>query len=209
MTVEKLDHKVQAKSRIITEYRESTNLINYINTILNQSQDLEDAFYDLLINRWLDTAEGAQLDILGRILGQPRTVIGADSVLYFGFDTSVNSGTFGDENNPATGARFRSADEETVGTVVFADPEYRIILKGRALSNRTNCSWYELCDIGFEIFDMVVDFQEAFGSTKDVTVRFYGTLDTIQKTIAGLVLPKPAGVSYTYEDDTGIFVPGT
>lgn len=41
--------------------------------IVDQLQELEDAFYDLLVMRWLSTAEGEQLDAIGQVVGLLRS----------------------------------------------------------------------------------------------------------------------------------------
>jgi hypothetical protein len=53
---------------IIEQYKEKT-LIEGIPTIANiQAQDLENALFEIRDNYWLDTAEGKQLDVIGKIM---------------------------------------------------------------------------------------------------------------------------------------------
>lgn len=69
-----IDHEELAISRLATQFRESTNLINYIKALLTEADTLEQVLMDVIDKRWIDTAEGIQLDILGTIVAQSRLV---------------------------------------------------------------------------------------------------------------------------------------
>lgn len=57
---------------LVKQFKGQPRLQALLSALLNQVQSLEDATWDLLMNRWLDTAVGAQLDALGKIVGEPR-----------------------------------------------------------------------------------------------------------------------------------------
>src|SRR5690606_7213019 len=61
-----------ALSRLVTQFRDKPRIEALLKAIAAQVQQLEDVATDLLEKRWLDSAEGAQLDGLGRILGLDR-----------------------------------------------------------------------------------------------------------------------------------------
>lgn len=67
-----IDHLELAESRIATQFRESENFINYIGALLVEADTLEEVFFEILTERFLDTAIGVQLDIIGVIVGQDR-----------------------------------------------------------------------------------------------------------------------------------------
>lgn len=58
--------------RLVEQFRGKPRIEALLKAIAAQVQHLEDVATDLRENRWLDSAEGAQLDGLGRILGLPR-----------------------------------------------------------------------------------------------------------------------------------------
>lgn len=58
--------------RLVTQFRDKPNLTAFIKAFAAQTTELKAIASDLRDNRWLDTAEGAQLDGLGRILGLER-----------------------------------------------------------------------------------------------------------------------------------------
>jgi hypothetical protein len=50
----------------------ANNIEKLLAVIISPAQDIEDALQQLKTERWVDTAVGDQLDIIGRIVGQPR-----------------------------------------------------------------------------------------------------------------------------------------
>ena len=132
-----IDHLDLAESRLATQYRESTNLITYIRALLSEANTLEQVLRDLINLRWIDTATGINLDILGSIVGQRRTFIGAELFGYFGFAINAESGSFGTVYNPEIGDRFRSAYESATGVRNLNDGEYRLWIRARIAKNRT------------------------------------------------------------------------
>ena len=58
--------------RLVEQFRSKPRIEALLKAIAAQVQQLEDVATDLREKRWLDTAEGAQLDGLGRILGLDR-----------------------------------------------------------------------------------------------------------------------------------------
>ncbi len=61
-------------ARLITRWNadENPNLAGLLASYLEQVQDLEDAIWKVLIGRMPDYAEGASLDMLGKIVGERR-----------------------------------------------------------------------------------------------------------------------------------------
>lgn len=58
----------------------STNIEKLISVLAGPAQDVENAFQQLLINRTIDNAVGAQEDLIGKLVGQPR--LGLDDETY-------------------------------------------------------------------------------------------------------------------------------
>jgi len=79
MTEHFSDHVTRGIERLIERYRQpKTSAL--LASWLTEVQAVEDAFYQLLTERSIDTATGAMLDMLGRIVGQPRG--GRDDATY-------------------------------------------------------------------------------------------------------------------------------
>lgn len=66
------NHAAQALGRLLEQYRDKPLIAAVLNVLNRQTQALEDVFWDLFTDRRFDTAEGAQLDVLGAIVGEPR-----------------------------------------------------------------------------------------------------------------------------------------
>lgn len=130
-----IDHKQLAESRLATQFRESTNLINYIRSLLVEADNLEQVFQDLLNDRWIDTAEGINLDIIGSIVGQQRVLVDATALVYFGFINALGADSFGTVLDPSIGGRFKGKDEPTTGNRTLTDDEYRVFIKARVIKN--------------------------------------------------------------------------
>jgi hypothetical protein len=72
MALERItDHEARALGRLIAQYRSAVNLRGLVSVATTEHQVLEDVFWKLFIQN-IDTAEGAELDVFGRIVGQPR-----------------------------------------------------------------------------------------------------------------------------------------
>jgi len=73
MTVTKITtHQIDALNRLLEQYREKPNLAGTLNSFNTQIQELEDAIFDLIEDRSLNSAIGVQLDQLGKIIGIER-----------------------------------------------------------------------------------------------------------------------------------------
>ncbi len=66
------DLEERALERLPVQHRGKTNITLMIETHTGPIQDLENVMQDMLTQRSVDTAVGTQLDIIGKIVGQPR-----------------------------------------------------------------------------------------------------------------------------------------
>lgn len=57
---------------LIDHFQSKENFVSLFSTYAEQTQELEDTFFDLFNGFQLDTAEGAQLDAIGEIVGADR-----------------------------------------------------------------------------------------------------------------------------------------
>jgi hypothetical protein len=78
--VEKTTHVAEALANLIEKFRGSGKLQLFITSWVNELQELEGVFFDLLNDRWVVTAEGEQLDGVGKIVGEERQ--GRDDDVY-------------------------------------------------------------------------------------------------------------------------------
>lgn len=137
MTVPTIEHANKAIERLATQFKESTNLIAYIRTLLAESDTLESVIQSIITERALDTAVGKQLDIIGEIVGQSREVVDATAFSYFGFVGPVQSNPFGTLGNPTIGGRFIAVGEPITGFRELNDEEYRFYIRAKIIKNNT------------------------------------------------------------------------
>ena len=67
-----INHIEKAESRLLDQYKESFNLINYIKGLLTEADNIEEIFRQLIEDRTLDISQGRNLNIIGNIVGQQR-----------------------------------------------------------------------------------------------------------------------------------------
>jgi hypothetical protein len=83
MTTQITDHVDAALARTPQQFKGKDNFEDLLTAGATEAQNVEDAFWDLFTLRFLDTAEGAQLDILGAIVGQDRGGLDDDDYLVY------------------------------------------------------------------------------------------------------------------------------
>lgn len=193
-----INHDGLAVSRLATQYRESTNLISYIITLLTEANNLEQVFCDLLEQRWIDTAEGINLDIIGAIVGQSRIFINATSLEYFGFGLNPRSQSFGTLIDPGIGGRFKFIGEEIDGFRELIDEEYRLFIRARISRNSTSSTPEDIiAQIRFIFGPVLVLLTD--GDT-EYTISIGRRLSLNEKVLLfeNDIVPKTAGVKATY-----------
>jgi hypothetical protein len=73
MIIQETNHVGEGLDLLITQYKDKPNLAGMLTAYLNQVQELEDVFFDILaIFTDIDSQVGEQLDLIGRIVGQDR-----------------------------------------------------------------------------------------------------------------------------------------
>lgn len=83
----------------------------------------------------IDIAEGAQLDIIGKILGCPRNVPGINiNTKFFSFHVDANSLGFSTVGHPSNGVA-KNRSNSNLAVYSLQDVEYRQLLKFKAFVN--------------------------------------------------------------------------
>lgn len=73
MSISKItDHVTQAKDRLPTQHAGKTKIEALLTALVTPMQAIEDALWQLLTERQIDTAIGTQLDDIGLIVGEDR-----------------------------------------------------------------------------------------------------------------------------------------
>ena len=138
----------------------------------------------------LDTAQGAQLDVIGKLVGANRVVV---------FSSIIGSEKFGFDDSSWYGFdKFGGTFDVTNITSFFylEDNAYRLYIKLKAYSNISNCSLYSINYILKQIFAGRGLCYAKVTGTLEITLTFDFDLDVFERNlIANRYLPIPAGFS--------------
>lgn len=110
----------------------------YLQLLISGFQDAQEVFDSLMKLRSVDTATGAQLNIIGNIVGQDRELIAADLYDFFGMQGALNAYPMGDSNDPSVGGYFFSYGTDMGGNIALDDELYRLFIKSKIYKNSTS-----------------------------------------------------------------------
>ena len=125
---------------LIAQYDNSPILNQYIDAYTSEMDLLFQNIEAVYLGRMLEYAVGANLDVIGIILDEPRTV--ELPTQYFGFKDGANSPAsnidgFADEATPIDGGVFKDEEQGGGTSLPLGDAEYRRLLTAKAMvSNR-------------------------------------------------------------------------
>lgn len=115
-------------SLLPAQFRNKPVLEAILKAKARQMDELDQVYADLGSKRWIDDAEGTQLDKCGEIAGQSRIIPGAILIPFFGFYGQPNATGFKQ-------ARLKRRNESYLETSQLGDIEYRKIIKQRIAKN--------------------------------------------------------------------------
>ena len=150
---------------------------------------------DLMNTLDIDTAEGYQLDLIGKILDCPRIVPGLTTdVEFFSFEKE-NALGFSTVGNPSRG-HFKDITLDYRSTYSLLDDEYRKLLKFKAVANRAIASWKELDDLFYNVFGEAIKVI----NNKDLTITYEIKNDLLDNAIRACLMlgyfEPPLGIGY-------------
>lgn len=188
---------------LIKQYWEKPKARSEVEAMLSQWQVIAD-FIRNPANFDLDRVTGYRLDVIGRIVGLPRSVPEALAKVFFGFQEHLNSEGFSSKSNTAyAGAPFYSKFTPAYGPYQLGDNEYRRFMRVKIAKNAAAATIAS--DDRVSLQDVI---QAAFNGRAYVTDRKDMTLalnispqvsvDELRLIVRLGLLPKPAGVRYDY-----------
>lgn len=133
----KKDYLEEARERVTEAFKNKPVFDHYLRLLSGYSNEVQDVLKALGEERWIDTAVGAQLDILGNIVGQDRVIIGGDLIEFFGYLGALNAKSYGTIYNPSIGGYYRGKDQPVGGNLVLSDEVYRIFIRAKIMKNTT------------------------------------------------------------------------
>jgi len=112
------DHAEVAWSHFLAQHVGKKNTEAFVRSFYPPINILDKALNDLYTLRWLDTAEGVQLDGIGSIVGISRSVANSVYLPFFGYASQISGRGFGV-------ARMRHKREPYAQSTILGDVEYR------------------------------------------------------------------------------------
>jgi hypothetical protein len=194
------DQVAIALSRLATQFKESPNLKGYISALLVEANNIERVLWQLINDRYIDTAYGVQLDILGELVGQSRTLIDSGLFYYFGFDGTVQANPFGSwQDGLTSGGRFAYVGEPTVGTRELTDPEYRDFIRMKVINNITRSTPEGIIQTFSFLFGGTTPIALTEGPGTQYNIQIGRELTLNEKVLLeNFPIPKTAGVTVNY-----------
>ena len=221
------DYKEEAYGLITEQFRDKDVFKRYLDLLLSPSEEIQLVAKDLVQKRSIETSEGVQLDMIGAIVGQPRTLIKVDILEFFGYQGAINAGGFGSldvkffdnayvhngeinyypELVEGVGTILYSAGQPTTGNVILSDDLYRMFIKAKIAKNVTSATPEDIMRFANFIFGTSGStIQEEGGASFRLYIgKVIGTMERallryIRRTASyeSTLLPKPIGVKMNY-----------
>ena len=121
---------------LLSQYANSSNLRSYILAFVEEMDTLFEQTEEVYLGRFLEFAEGEQLDVVGVILDQSRAVYLPKA--YFGFQGALLPDKMADETTPSGGGYFKSETDDNFVNTPLDDAIYRRLLLAKAYANTLN-----------------------------------------------------------------------
>lgn len=179
---------------ITSEHNQQPKFMAMMELLCSAMGDITAAAQALTDHFDLDTAEGAQLDIIGLWVGQSRVIPKVLLTGFFGFADSIVALPFGEITDTSIGGEFYEFGAPYSGTTILMDQDYRTILKARIVRNQSSGTIADLENALSFIFNapsFVTDNSDlsfAITVATPITPTAQALLNTMD------ILPRPAGV---------------
>lgn len=194
-----------ARDRITDQFKGKPVLDKFLQLTNSGKLELQTVLKDVMQLRSIDTAVGAQLDVIGEIVGRPRGLVTSSIFEYFGFQGHPQAGSYGSVIDPTVGRPWYSLDAPLGLSRAPSDEEYRLILKAKIIKNRTLSRPEDIIEAYKFLFGAGrVTITES--SPAKVRIGIGKTLSQVERGLlfdlggVGALLPKTIGVEYTYSE---------
>lgn len=185
---------------LIKQYHEKTNASAEIGLLAETWEKTFNFLKSFEEEFDIDSAIGAQLDIIGRMVGVSRSVPGVLLKIFYGFD-DVSNTTGMDSKFEEVGdlGGFFSKDSEQYTTLQLSDNDYRFFIKAKIARNTSRGMIAYNDDMSIqEAVNILFDGLAYISDNKDMSMTLYiSTLVDEERTRLILqldLIPRPQGV---------------
>ncbi|WP_342754037.1 DUF2612 domain-containing protein [Pantoea sp. MBD-2R] len=181
-------------TELITNYHRKPLFVEHVDLISRPQSELSASLSGLLSALDIDSAAGAQLDILGEWIGRNRKITAPIEDYFFTLDSSTlgfGYGTWKNRYDPESGA------------INVDDEDYRTMLRAKIGANGWDGTTETLPKVLQSIYPKG-DISLSFTDNQNMSITVYvngNTVSNITKEIIkqGYLAVKPAGVSVIYK----------
>lgn len=183
---------------LIWQYR---NKPKATQTIKLLEQEIAQGFIDLyhlknVLN--IDTAQGVNLDLVGKHVGQDRVINSYILRKFFGFRDSPNAKGF--SRRLSGGGQWYRKRDPLGDSVRLSDEDYRFLIKCRILKNYQTGTLPNIIEACLFIFGQGCTVTDNYNMSVTIRIPQEAMTDFKKFAINNLdILPRQAGVSFNYE----------
>lgn len=177
--------------RIYAQYRTQPKAVAWYNITRNLAAVLGDAAQAVRVIYNIDTAQGAQLDVIGRIVVQPRKFTGEVQLFPGLFDLS-DGAEFGDSDGAMFAALTVDQDSQ------MSDELYRLAIKAKIIKNNSDASIDSILDGMNFLLPNAEVLRVVDGEDMSFSIEFYGNITELERYAlrSAAFVPKPQGVRF-------------
>lgn len=141
-----IDYLAEARERVTEQFKDKIIFDKYLQILVYDFDEIQEVVRQLMQERSIDTAIGAQLDNIGNIVGQPRELIDTDLISYFAYLDYPNALSFGNLNNSGEGGLYYSLGDPLAGNTLLNDEQYRLFIRAKIIKNNTSITPNQLLE---------------------------------------------------------------
>jgi Protein of unknown function (DUF2612) len=142
MSVEDFDLQAHTQERISGHLALSVRFRAVVTAIVAGFVEVKNALRSIDSMMDIDGQGGVGLDIIGKIIGQPRRLLGAAPRSFYGFRIDGPGAfqralTYGDRAHTERGGLMWGRGQVLTGSALMTDPDYRFAIRARIVKNNT------------------------------------------------------------------------
>ena len=202
-TFTSVDYLSQGRDRVGEQFKNKAVFDAYLKLAMDALNEVQDVYKELMQFRSIDTATGVQLDLIGEIVGQPRTLINYNALPFFGFDGASAAETFGSSTDATLGGLWRASGQAEGTSSTVDDETYRFLIKCRIIANTTRAT-PEAIITGLNFITGNTNSGVVEQPNAHITIEIQNNLTDLQAYFLqglgqiGSIIPVPVGVAVDY-----------
>lgn len=187
-------------TRLLTSYhRNRPKLADSLAAAILPVLDSANQLLGLSARYAVDSAQGDQLDTIGRWVGVPRVVPNVIPLPYFGFQSQPEALTWGELGSPEIGGFWRESGVSGNYGAALDDATYRTVIKAQIYRNHCTGSIEDAYHIVGMLTALPVQIRDRLNMQVEVT--FPPETDLMIIELVRMLFPRPAGVALLIKEE--------